>query len=213
MQGSRAGFLPHIMAAAFAFCAASAHAALYGCGDLANAYGPFDYRVVPPASRNIVEAFHFTPKVEMLQGGQSGVIGGDLDYTLRAMPNHPRALLSVARLSIKQKTENPQGMHYPVECYFDRAIRFVPDDPMPHLIYAIYLKDHKRLGDVKQQLAEAERLRSDPTSYDFDYNLGLLYIDVGDYDKAAIAAQRAYSLGAPFPALMNKLKAKGKWLG
>lgn len=209
----RQRFLP--LAAGFALVAlaqaGTAQGAAFGCGDLGNPFGPFDYRIVPTDSRRVVEQHHFTARVETLQQGQSSNLGGDIDYTLRAMPNHPRALMSMARLSIKEKKERPSGANYSAECYFDRAIRFVPDDPMPHLIYAIYLQEHGRPAEVKQQLKIAEELRKDPTSYDLDYNLGLLYLDVGDYERARIAAKRAYALGAPFPALKRKLKAAGKW--
>ena len=183
------------------------------CGELSSPgqFGPFDYRTVPAESRNMVETHHFTPSVETLKAGKSSTIAGDLDYTLRAMPNHPRALLALSRYTARLQTDRLAGAHFPAECYFDRAMRMAPDDPMPHVIYASYLKDHRRMADVKQQLAEAEQLRGEPSSFDFDYNLGLLYLDVGDYDRAATSARRAYGLGAPFPALMKKLKAAGKW--
>lgn len=202
------------MSAALLACALStgAHAVtnLYACGDLSNAFGPFDYRVVAPNNREVVETHHFTPQVETLRSGQSSYLGGDIDYTLRAMPNHPRALLSMVRLGQKEKTDRTQGSHFSVECYLDRAIRFAPDDPMPRLIYAMYLRPLKRTAEMRQQLDEAIRLRGEPTSSDLDYNAGLLYFELGDYDKAAAAAKRAYALGAPFPALKNKLKSVGK---
>lgn len=183
------------------------------CGELRaiGQFGPYDYRSIPADAKYLVESAHFPPKVEGLVAGNSSSVAGDLDYTLRAIPNHPRALLALTRLVTRQKTERLAGARYPAECYFDRAIRFVPDDPMPHVIYASYLKNHQRMADAKQQLAEAENLRGEPATFDFDYNLGLLYLDVGEPDKAAVAARRAYALGAPFPALMNKLKAAGKW--
>ncbi|MGI9025426.1 MAG: ABC transporter permease [Burkholderiaceae bacterium] len=183
------------------------------CGELRaiGQFGPYDYRSIPGDAKYLVESAHFTPKVEGLASGNSSSIAGDLDYTLRAIPNHPRALLAMTRLVTRQKTERPAGARYPAECYFDRAIRMAPDDPMPHVIYASYLKGHQRMADAKQQLADAERLRGQPASFDFDYNLGLLYFEVGEPDKAAVAAKRAYALGAPFPALMKKLKAAGRW--
>lgn len=183
------------------------------CGQLRSAgqVGPFDYRTIAPTQKYLVESAHFTPKVEGLVAGNSSTIGGDLDYTLRAIPNHPRALLAMTRLVARQKREQVPGAHFPAECYFERAIRFAPDDPMPHVIYASYLKDHRRIAEAKQQLAQAEQMRGDPSTYDFDYNLGLLYLEVGEPDKASVAAKRAYALGAPFPALMKKLKAAGKW--
>lgn len=183
------------------------------CGDLRppGQFGPFDYRALPPNAKGLVEGAHFTPKVENLIAGNSGSVAGDIDYTLRAIPNHPRALLAMTRLVMRLKNERPAGARFPAECYFERAVRFAPDDPMPHVLYASYLKNHQRMGEAKQQLAQAEQMRGDPSSFDIDYNLGILYLDLGEPDKAAAAAQRAYALGAPLPGLMKRLKAAGKW--
>jgi hypothetical protein len=185
----------------------------YACGPLAppGQYGPFDYRTAPPDVRHRVEDYHFTPVVEQGLGGSTGTFGSDVDYTLRAFPNNPRALLAVARFSLQHHTERAPGARYVTECYFDRAVRFQPDDPMVHLLYAAYLKDRKRTAEARTQLDEAERLRGDAGNFDLDYNIGLLYFDIGAYDKALVAAKRAYALGAPLPALQNKLKAAGKW--
>ena len=188
-------------------------AALYGCGELYSAeqFGPFDYRSIPAQPKRLVEGAHFTPTVEGLKRGKSSSLGGDIDYTLRAIPNHPRALMAMSRLGMRLKTERPVGNTHSIECYFERAIRFVPDDPMPHLLYAIYLKDRKRIADANQELANAEKLRGDVSNYDFDYNLGLVYFDVGNYEKSALHAKRAYELGASLPGLKKKLESVGKW--
>jgi tetratricopeptide (TPR) repeat protein len=111
---------------------------------------------------------------------------------------------------MKRHTERIQGAHYATECYFERAIRFQPNDPMVRLVYAIYLRDRKRTAELRTQLDEAERARGDQSNYDLDYNLGLMYFEIGDLDKATVAAKRAYALGAPLPALASKLKAKGR---
>ena len=184
------------------------------CGSLnpPGQFGPFDYRTVPSEIRHKVEDYHFTPLVESTKGGStSATAGSDLDYTLRAFPNNPRALRAVAKYAERMKTDRPNGLRFPAECYFERAIRFMPDDAMPHLLYASYLKDRRRTADARSQLDEAERLRGEPTNFDLDYNLGLLYFDIGVYDKSLEAAKRAYDLGAPLPALQKKLKAAGKW--
>ena len=187
---------------------------IYACGSL-NApgqYGPFDFRTIPDDVRHRVEDYHFTPDIETLRKGNTAELAGaDLDYTLRAIPNNPRALLSVSRYATKMKVDRAQGLRFPAECYFERAIRFVPDDPMPRVLYASYLKDRKRIAEARTQLDAAEKVRGDPANFDFDYNLGLLYCEVGAYDKALVAAKRAYALGAPLPALKNRLKAAGKW--
>lgn len=185
----------------------------YSCGTVASPgqFGPFDYRTVSSEIRHRVEDYHFTPQVEQGISGQSGYLGGDLDYTLRAFPNNPRALLAISRASSRHHTERVAGAKYPTECYFERAIRFQPDDPMVHVIYAIYLMERKRAGEVRQELDAAERVRGNPSNFDLDYNLGLLYFDVGAYDRSLAAAKRAYALGAPFPALEKKLRGAGKW--
>lgn len=176
-------------------------------------YGPFDYRTVPPEIRHTVEDFHFTPDVESAKRGSTGfTAGGDIDYTMRAFPNNPRALLAVARYTRVMKSDRPSGLKYPAECYYERAIRFAPDDPMPHVMYAHYLNERKRSAEVRAQLDEATRLRGDPSNFDLDYNIGLLYFDIGVYDKSMEAARRAYALGAQLPALQKKLKAAGKWV-
>ena len=101
------------------------------CGELANAYGPYDYR----SSRDklaIVEAAHFTPDVEALRSGSTGQLGGDIDYTLRASPNHPRALIAMANLGRRMNSEQPPGAKYTLACYFDRAVRFADDAADDH---------------------------------------------------------------------------------
>lgn len=68
-----------------------------GCGALQNAFGPFDDRTARGYNLDVVGSYHFTPPVEALIRGASGTIGGDLDYTLRAFPNHHRALNATNR--------------------------------------------------------------------------------------------------------------------
>ncbi|MGZ8254660.1 MAG: ABC transporter permease, partial [Burkholderiaceae bacterium] len=43
------------------------------------------------------------------------------------------------------------------------------------------------------------------------YNLGLLYLDLKDYDRSVQHARKAYDLGAPLQGLKNKLAQAGKW--
>lgn len=188
-----------------------ARAAL-GCGELQNAYGPFDYRTATKSQKNLVEGAHFTSEVETLVRGNTGYLGSDIDYTLRVFPNNPRALLAMSRLAMKEKVELPKGAHYPVECYFDRAFRMAPDDPMPRLIYGMHLKDRNRREEALSELDSAAELKKESTSYEFPYNIALIYFDLGQYEKAVEYAKQAYALGAPFPGLRNKLVAAGKWI-
>lgn len=121
------------------------------CGSLKNATGPFDYRKPDLESLRLVEEFHFTPEVESLKVAKTGYLGGDLDYTLRVFPNHPRALAAMMALQFKANTDRPTGTKWPVPCYFDRAIRFAPDDGRVHTILAVYLM---RTGKTKEAIEE-----------------------------------------------------------
>ena len=193
------------------------------CGELANAFGPYDYRSdhykQPPGDqmplsvkKPLVEGAHFTRRVETLVGNQSagqvGPAGPDLDYTLRAFPNHPRALISVMRYGEKYNSETPPGLRYIVECYFERAIRFQPDDVMARMIYAEFLKRKNRAPEAARQLEQVENLADQGFTF---YNVGMLYFDLKMYEASARALQQAISLGFERPGLDGKLKGVGAW--
>jgi tetratricopeptide (TPR) repeat protein len=178
------------------------------CGELGNSYGPYDYRT----SRDklaIVEGAHFTQDVEALRSGNTGQIGGDIDYTLRASPNHPRALIAMANLGRKLNTDQPPGAKYPIACYFDRAIRFADDDAMVRLVYGTYLARIGKQTEAVNQLEVAQKL--DEGNANIHYNLGLIYLDLKDYAKAREQAQRAYELGFALTGLRKRLEAAGQW--
>lgn len=181
------------------------------CGELENAYGPYDYTDSNDRQKNlaIVEQYHFTPNIENLVRGNSGHVGGELDYTLRAFPNHHRALAALAKLALRDKTVKPVGAKYSVECYFDRAIRFKPNDTAVRAIYSNYLLKLGQTDKAIDQLNVAVGLQpEDPT---INYNLGLLYVQKKDYGQARTYAKKAYELGFPLPGLKNKLVEAGKW--
>lgn len=179
------------------------------CGALDNAYGPFDY-ITERDKLQIVERAHFTPNVEQLRRGSRGTIGGDLDYTLRASPNHHRALVSMMRYGEKLKQLEVPGAGFPVECYFDRALRFRRNDTVVRALYATFLQRHGRLGDALKQLDAAVGFAGNNAFS--HYNLGLVYLEFGKYDKALAQAHRAMALGFERTDLRDKLKAAGKWV-
>lgn len=179
------------------------------CGPLENGYGPFDYRTATREQKSLVERVHFTPAVETLRSGSTGTIAGDLDYTLRAFPNHLRALSALSRYAQRVGQTMLQGAHYPVECYFDRAIRFAPDDPQVRVLYSFYLMKQRREKEARTQLSVAESAGNDDPQV--SYNLGLAYLELGDYDRSVAFAKKAYAGGIAVPGLRNRLTAAGKW--
>lgn len=200
----------YIVAFAAFLAAGSAQAANF-CGPIKNAYGPYDYRKAASLTNefDLVHGAHFTPEVENNIKGNASYIAGDIDYTLRAWPNDPRALAAMSRQSMIEKTLKPRGANYPVDCYFLRAFQFAPDDGTPHAVYGNHL-----MATGKSDLAMAEFKRAvalDPENPTINYNAGLAYFQAKDYDKALLHAKKAYALNFPLPGLKNKLASVGKW--
>lgn len=182
------------------------------CWGQPGGFGPFDYTVPNKKFLDLVETHHFFPEIEQLALSYKPLMN-NLDYTLRAFPNHHRALQSLTKLSIRLK-ENPKinierSRYTPVECYFERAINFQPNDPFVRILYAIFLhKNYKHLGALKQY-QEAEKLM--PENAEIHYNFALLYIDLKRYKEAYKHAAKAYKKGYPLPGLKNKLNRLGYW--
>ncbi len=174
-------------------------------------FGPFDFNNPDNKGQNLqlVESAHFTPEVEQLTKASSGYIGSDIDYTLRAFPNHPRALNAMARLSIQEKTPTPHGAHFSIECYFDRAINFAPTDPIPPMLYGNYLAKSAREDEALKMYQKAEMIA--PQNANVLYNMGLLFFTMKQYDRSLAYAKKAYAAGFPLPGLRMKLEKAGQW--
>jgi tetratricopeptide (TPR) repeat protein len=179
------------------------------CGDLNNAFGPFDYRTASQGDKNLVEGAHFTEEVQHGIKGNTGPVGGDLDYTLRVFPNHPRALNTLNTLAMRAPGKPIQGMRYPVECWFERAVRFQPDDGNAWMLFASYLYSIGQKERAQPMLEKAAAL--DPDSPSINYNLGLAYAKQGLYDKALPYAHKAYQREFPLPGLKQILEKAGVW--
>jgi tetratricopeptide (TPR) repeat protein len=193
-----------------AWCLAPVMADSAACGSLDNGYGPFDYRS-QRSKLAIVERFHFTPDVEaLIRGGKSAnSLGSNLDYTLRASPNHHRALAALARLAEREKLPQIAGMRYSVDCWFERAVRFSPDDTIASLLMVSYLS---RTGRTDAALARLQVAAEAAKDNGFThYNVGLGYLQLKKYDEALQHAHRAVHLGFSGQELKKQLQAVGHW--
>ncbi len=189
--------------------ASTAQAQAPACGTLENHYGPFDYRTQRD-KLEIVERYHFTPSVEALTRGASTTkLAGDISYLMATSPNHHRGLVAIMRLSDKEKSPHPQHLRYSVDCYFDRAIRFRQDDTTVRMLYAQYLHKHKRGPEAMAQLQIASTLAKDNGFT--NYNIGLVYFEMSQYDLALVQAHKAKALGFDQPELAQMLAAKNQW--
>jgi hypothetical protein len=188
--------------------------------DILSREGPYDYRVnrVPEPWRQSrqdllenVERNHFPPLTEALIKPVFSSFGADISYTLNVFPNHHRALASLMRLADRQKTTKVSGAKYSVECYFNRATRFAPEDTVVRGLYASFLIAAGRTSDAKWQLEKMEEHASG-SAMTF-YNLGMLYADIGQFDIALTHAHTAMrlGLGPNFPVLQRRLETAGQW--
>lgn len=191
----------------------ASNADAHPCGNpFRNHYGPFDYRSATSESKVMVERIHFTPGIEMMNKPGTTTMRNmaqDVAYTLHVFPNHHRALITFARLAERHQSDPPPGASRTVECYFDRAVRFRPDDTVARLLYVQYLDKKQRRTDALNQLElAAASVKDNPLTH---YNLGLMYLDLGVPEKALHHAHQAQALGWPKTDLMDRLKAGGNW--
>jgi len=179
-------------------------------------YGPFDFTIPEEKVRlKIVEQHHFNSNVENHIKGQEGYIGGDLNYTLMAGPNHHRALLSIIRLQTKLNKkilvfkDKANLLPTPVECYFQRAINFSPKDAGTYALFGHY---HKKIGQLKSAMKYYEKALSiQPNSAKIAYSYSLLLIKLNKFNKALEFAKKAYKNPQTPPGLRRKLRALDQW--
>lgn len=179
------------------------------CGPLTGLhYGPYDYRTEKGKLR-IVDLAHFTPPVEALIAGATGDLNSDLDYTLHASPNHHRALVSVMRLAARSKEAQLRGFQRSFYCFFERAVRFAPDDVVARMLFAQFLGQNKRVDDATRQLDLAIKLA--PENAITQYNAGLVFLELGQYERALAQAHLAQSMGFARMELADGLKKANRW--
>lgn len=196
------------------------------CGELRNFgdIGPWDYADPSSSARTgedpmgrikRVENVHFNPEMKMLNTKRFSIerLTGEIHYTLRVFPNHPEALVAISRLErmaggkLPQRSATVFTPKISAYCFFDRAIRFRPEDKAVRYSYAIHLHQNRKFQEALEQYRLAESQYEDDRI--FQYNIGLLYADVKNWEKAAEHAQRAYSSGVTFAALRQRLEKAG----
>ena len=179
------------------------------CKGGAQGFGPFDYlnRAAFTEELFLVESAHFTVEVEQLLGGTSGALVADLDYTLRAWPNHHRALNAMIRYQSRLDSAALRALGRrgipAAECYLQRALSFSPKDDMVYMLSG--LQAH-RLGMREQAFAAYERsVQLAPGNIQAKYNFALLLLEMGERARAVALASEVYAAGFPLQGLKKKL--------
>jgi tetratricopeptide (TPR) repeat protein len=156
-----------------------------------------------------VEGNHFDEETEALIRGKTGTTPGyDIEFLVRYVPNHPRGLAALVRLSLRERTPRPPGVSLNVECYLVRALEFRAEDPEVEKIYGGYLARLGRHKEALQHFKVAESLA--PGDAFIAYNLGLVYIELKDFEQARAYAKKAYGGGIELPGLRDRLARAGE---
>lgn len=91
-----------------------------------------------------------------------------------------------------------------------KAIAADQTEPSAYSALAVFYRKQKKLELARDTLLEGDRAVGG-ASAEIHYNLGLIYLDLGNADAALASAQTAYRLGYPLPGLRNRLQRLGKW--
>lgn len=208
-------YVSRLLMALLIFNGVNAYAASQ-CGDPFKSLGgtnPSDYTNAADSKHlKQVNDYHFDP---FKDNSVYRYFINNMDYTLRHFPNHYPALYLVSK---RERTEREriekQGKYFDepkssagfpatAECYFERAVRFRPNDPTVHMLYGIHLHLLGKLDQALQEYKKSEQIY--PNNSELQYNLGLLYFDRKEYNLARQHAQKAYTMGYPLRGLQEKL--------
>lgn len=203
-------------------------------------FGPYDYYHPPKGALQLVERAHMGTVIESDRYRKDWcAYYGNLDYTLRALPNHPEALVLMAEYldshppCTNNNSLSRSGSKSPLELaaaieagtwrertpdyYFQKGIGYKPKDAPKtivdysetHVLYGKYLYTHDRSEDAMKQFKDAIRL--DPKSAGAHYYLGLILFEKNDTEAANRHIQTAYKIGRPPVELKQKLISIGQW--
>jgi len=185
----------------------------------AGKHGPFDYNKASTAERTLVERPHFDEHYQAYRLGNAKLKkksdhiietpAAGFSYTLWAFPNHPYSLAAMEDIAFKAKNDTPPGAQLRIHCYFQRAVRFTPDDPMVRVMYGYYYARRGKKQEAMRQLQMAESLSDDNSGV--AVYAAFSYFEIKEYEHALRAAKQAYQLGYQLPGLRKKLEHAGIW--
>lgn len=215
-----------LCAVLFLFFLSPAYASKYG------QYGPFDYYDPPKHSIQLVERAHLGPKTELLaEEGRWCRYFSDLDYTLRAFPNHPKGLVKMSQFlehhaacnrkpSKKKKSKSVADIYAELEegawrertpeYYFDRAIKYRSQYAETHILYGRYLfRKHKLEKSEKEFLVAANLINTASQKATTNYYMSLINLEKGDCKMAKQFAGKSYKSGYDILDLKEKIEKSG----
>lgn len=160
-----------------------------------------------------MEVRHLTQSMlQLKRGSTSRHIKGDLDYTLRAVPNHPLALDLASRFEERRResktfAQQQRELTLSANCYFKRALMLTPRNATVWMLYGLHAHREGRYETAVERYRNAEDLGME--SAVFHYNFGLSLLELGNLEEARLRAERALAMGYPLPGLRDRLANLG----
>lgn len=152
-----------------------------------------------------VKRNHLDPAMAaMRQGNYSRGVKADLSFVMSSWPNYYPVLEAL----ITYDLGGGKTYDFPsTRCFLERARTIFPDDVKVRLLEGYYFW---KKNDKERAISSYEdALTLDPDASDAHYNLGLVYLEMKQYDKAREHAQAAYAAGYPLTGLKNRLAKAG----
>jgi tetratricopeptide (TPR) repeat protein len=130
----------------------------------------------------------------------------EIDYALRSTnPGNPvYAALCIAMAQAHTGLDD----HKQAARFFDLARTTHPENAQAHASTAVWLRDQGKVADARKVLQEGIEAQQTPSA-ELHYLLGLVLIELGEYEAARKNADTAYALGYPLPGLKRKLAGLG----
>jgi tetratricopeptide (TPR) repeat protein len=175
--------------------------------------GPYDYllrkKYLGPLFTT--EEYHLTPTILNLQKDTTTSAINEIQYSLMTWPNHHKALYAAYQYRLKSRGKWGQRLNAatPVECHLQRAAKFSPRDPVPHMLHGLLLHDFEKYPQALQSFRKANRLL--PNDVITLYNMGLTLVKLENYEEAMQVAKEVYSTDFPLQGLKNMLVRAGQW--
>jgi hypothetical protein len=187
------------------------------CGGFTGHFGPIDYRKADRNELRTVEEYHFDMELRTFLAGQvsgrnragTGEVAGGFQYVLKALPNHPVALVVMEQLGRKLRSEQPQNIEFPIECFYVRAFMITPDDPAVRALYGVYLAHRQRRDEAIRNLDLGDA--SLPYNASLQHQIGMANLLLGRHQEAQRNALRVARLGFPLDIVARELRRQGKW--
>lgn len=130
----------------------------------------------------------------------------EYNFTFNRLPhNHPMRAEVGTRLGLAY---GELGARDEADRHFDIALTECAECEIGYQGKAMYLRGRKELAAAREVLLKGDAATGGQSAQ-LNYMLGLVLVDLGEFDAAREHARKAYELGYPLPGLRDRLARAG----